>query len=769
MKKLITNPPFENNSTSIVKKGFWPANWITSPDGQQGPVVMLFKLVVESTESRSLLIHVSADERYILSVNGREEGRGSERGSVNYWFFETYQIELQAGENTILAKVWAAGETLSPFAQLSKSPGFLLATEDSEFNLSTGIADWQVMVQSGYDFIPAKICWGRGFFFELDGREIDWDAENALGAAWRKPLVLEQALNESQASEYDINCRRLRPAMLPAMKMIKQNQSGIRYAGVSQSTQLDMSQHDSFMAGEWDKLLAADKPVVIPPESALDIVIDFDNYLCAYNSITVSGGKDSTVSLLWAESFFEDKQYKGNRDKIDQKLFIGEGNKFIFDGSSKRRYDGLWWHAGRYLKVLIETGPQALIVESLHITETGYPLEQASEINFSDPELNRIIPIMFRGLQMCSHETLMDCPYYEQMMYSGDTRLELLTIYTSTNDTLLPRKAITCLNNSRDANGRIASRFPSKVRQLIPGFDLIWVAMVYDNALWCDDKDFITGLMPGVRMTIECFLQNLDGRNLLQTPSGWNFMDWVPGWPHGIPPVADDGTCGSLNWLFVYILNLAAQLETWLGEIDAANRLRSKAGKIAGAIRKHFWSEAHAMFADDTDKQFFSEHTQSLAVLSGQLAPDQARKILLNAWLSPETAKTTIYFSHYLFEAAYMLKIPEIIFARLKQDWFILPEMGFKTTYETPLPTRSDCHAWGAHPLYHYYASIIGARPQALGSPEMSIHPLPGHLEWFKAVLPSRHGPLQLQGQQQDNAFILKKGRQLPIEESKTV
>ncbi|RPJ23831.1 MAG: alpha-L-rhamnosidase, partial [Chloroflexi bacterium] len=53
---------------------------------------------------------------------------------------------------------------------------------------------------------------------------------------------------------------------------------------------------------------------------------------------------------------------------------------------------------------------------------------------------------------------------------------------------------------------------------------------------------------------------------------------------------------------------------------------------------------------------------------------------------------------------------------------------GFKTTPEQPEPTRSDCHGWGAHPLYHYFASLLGIRPASFGFDSVEIAPMPGHL-----------------------------------------
>ncbi|MCB0149737.1 MAG: hypothetical protein KDE01_19095, partial [Caldilineaceae bacterium] len=82
--------------------------------------------------------------------------------------------------------------------------------------------------------------------------------------------------------------------------------------------------------------------------------------------------------------------------------------------------------------------------------------------------------------------------------------------------------------------------------------------------------------------------------------------------------------------------------------------------------------------------------------------------------------RTTIYFTHYLFETYRLLEQPAALFERLGL-WFDLAAQGFKTTPEQPEPSRSDCHGWGAHPLYHFFATLLGIRPSAPGFGQVEI------------------------------------------------
>jgi alpha-L-rhamnosidase len=470
--------------------------------------------------------------------------------------------------------------------------------------------------------------------------------------------------------------------------------------------------------------------LVIPSHTQRQVIIDLEQYVCAYPQLSVSRGTGSRVTIGWAEALHLDASgnEKGQRDEVEGRTFIALcRDVFIPDGGITRQFEPLWWRAGRFIQLLIETGDEPLTIEGFRLLETRYPLEMDSHFSSSDSRLEVVTPVMLRGLQMCAHETYMDCPYYEQLMYVGDTRLEALTTYTISADNRLPRKAIILFELSRLADGFTQARYPSRDVQVIPPFALWWIGMVYDYALWRGDRSFIAKMLPGVHSVLDGFLKYINSDNLLRALDGWNFTDWTSGWLLGVPPDGFSGLSGVLNWHLVYTLGLAAKLEKWAGEDLLAQRWGSWRDTISTASRVHFWDEQRGLFADDKAHTSFSEHTQCLALLSGTLASEEYDRTVHNLLSDVSLTRTTIYFTHYLFETYYMLRQPEAFFKRMTL-WFGLPEQGFKTTPEQPEPSRSDCHGWGSHPLYHYFATLLGIRPTSLGFEQVEIAPMPGHL-----------------------------------------
>src|SRR5262245_9337715 len=84
-----------------------PVHWISLPAPVRPPVVAAYRLRLQLTAPLRTRIHVSADQRYILFVDGVRRGRGPERGDKLHWFYQSYDLELAPGAHTLVAQVWS--------------------------------------------------------------------------------------------------------------------------------------------------------------------------------------------------------------------------------------------------------------------------------------------------------------------------------------------------------------------------------------------------------------------------------------------------------------------------------------------------------------------------------------------------------------------------------------------------------------------------------------------------------------------------------------
>src|SRR5579863_10154781 len=107
----------------------WHAAWVTHPTAPlREPLVLHFRRSLElASLPASYKVRVSADNRFILFVNGRRVGDGPARGDLSHWRYERFDLApfLRAGDNLITATVWNFG-VYAPVAQMSDRTAFLL-------------------------------------------------------------------------------------------------------------------------------------------------------------------------------------------------------------------------------------------------------------------------------------------------------------------------------------------------------------------------------------------------------------------------------------------------------------------------------------------------------------------------------------------------------------------------------------------------------------------------------------------------------------------
>ncbi len=760
-RRLLDSDPFNDQSAGFWSgRGKWPAVWIDHPERPADqPSVTIFRHRWRMDQHATVCLHVSADNRYRLYFDGQPIGRGPERGSPDAWRFETYELEIAPGDHTLTALTWWLHD-VAPWAQMSLRSGFLCAASAPWGELfNTGSAAWDVMLAGGFSFPPVPgdvMAWHAvGNRLAVDGSAFPWGFEGGdCQGDWQAavPVGPAHVAGARDSRRY----WSLTPATLPPMLEQERGAGTLRHLDdrVGKREQILGANHLATEADAWQAMLHAGAPVRIPANSMRRAIIDIGDYVCAYPQLVVAGGKGAVVCLEWAEALCLEPdtsiapgtqvavRHKGNRDGVDGRWFVGIGDTFRPDGP-QRAFSTLWWEAGRYLSLSVQTADEPVELIGLRLEETRYPLAMEGTFAASDPQLQAIVPLGLRALQMCSHETYMDCPYYEQLMYVGDTRLEALVTHVLTADARLPWKAVHAFGVSRRISGFTCSAFPSHTVQVIPPFSLWWVNMVHDYWLWRDADGRTATILPAVRDVLEAFhaLRGPDG--LLAPPPEWNFADWVPSWPGGIPPGAEIGPSALINLQCVLALDAKAEMERGHGETELAARDQRLADSLWAAVLETFWDETRGLLADTADRKEFSEHVQCLAVLAGRLQARQAQRLADGLFSAPDLARTTIYFSHYYFETCRLFGRMDKLFARLAL-WRELLELGFKTTMESPEPSRSDCHAWGAHPIFHCYATLLGIRPAAPGFARVRVAPQLGPLQWCEGAMPHPRGMIEV-------------------------
>ena len=218
----------------------------------------------------------------------------------------------------------------------------------------------------------------------------------------------------------------------------------------------------------------------------------------------------------------------------------------------------------------------------------------------------------------------------------------------------------------------------------------------------------------------------------------------VAAWARGVPPGAEDGHSTPLTFQYAYALQRAAELEEALGQPADAARYRAQSRRLLAAARAHAWDAARGLYADTPGKPLFSQQTNALAVLAGAVPDGNARAVMEKVLSEKDLVQASFYFRFYVDEALRQAGLADRYLERL-EPWREMIRMGLTTTPENPEPTRSDSHAWSAHPNYHLLASVLGIRPAAPGFARVRIAPALGPMKRAGGRMPHPAGMIDVQ------------------------
>jgi hypothetical protein len=724
----------------------WDAHWVWPrlPDAlgpRDGVVVELRTRVVLDEVPEQVVARVTADSRYVLSVNGVEVSRGPARGIPERLAFQVVDLteHLRAGENVLTATVRYYGvatrwwQPAAPFGGLGYG-GFLFEAPSiglrSDASWRGRLAPWQPN--------PGDM----GLREDVDGRGLrpDWHEAGFDDSDWEP--VVELAV--------------------PLVGGVTAAPPGPPYGGMEPSGIPELT--SDLRRGS----LVADGPTGDTDTSYRT----FDLGALTHGTIvlTVEAEAGTVIELSAGEDLGED-----GRAVAAPRDWAGT---YTASGRPGERFETLEPVGFRYVTAVAPTRA-SVAVDAL---ERIYPVSTVGSFSCDDERLSATWGVGARTVQLCSMDAFVDCPGREQQSWVGDSYLHALVTMVTSSDWRLVRRNLRISAHAQRKDGflsGISAGVGTATPVSIPEYSCYWVRALARYVERSGDLVIARELLPTATEVLAAFERHRAEDGFLRRLPGIVFVDWAQTERAEVTAAVDALYAAAL-------LDHARLLELVLGDVAGAEDARRRQRVTATAFER-LWDEDRGVYVDALDssgpRRRVSQQTNALAVVAGCVPPERLSRVLDHV-LDPARIRRTLcnadlpepehwryqqwqpegfdeehdvveaqpFLAHFLHEAIALAGRPELLAERCLQ-WWPQVEQGATTFGEfwtAKAGTASRCHGWSATPTYDLSAHVLGVRPLVetaadLGFRRAVIAPAFGRLAHVAGAVPTPHGPLRVE------------------------
>lgn len=712
-------------------------NWITNSTNStnQYGVYLFRKSYIFNDVPDNLILKVSADNKYILYVNGNKVCNGSTKGDLMTYKYDLVDVApyLHKGKNVFAAQVFNGG-TDRPLAFVSQQTAFFIQSVDSAYQIRTD-KTWKTFRNKAYRSIDYKKllhpAWFYGFYASGAGDDVamkyypeGWELPGFDDKKWRNAVEIDS-----------LTCQNwnLFPSPLPSM---------------DNHIVAPLKIREAINANLSGSLSENNMKIVIPANRKVSILYDFEDMTYGYPELLVSKGKGSVIKIKYAESLYDSVNYKAHRDSVTGKKMYGVWDIFRPNGALKSVFRPLWTRSFRYVKLEISTKSKPLEITGFTNENAGYPYPNTSTFNCNNQQLNEIFDMSLRTFKLSSSDTYFDTPYYEQLNYGGDNvPIGAISFYNSTDDRLYKEMLRLYPQSVNPQTGLFKSAYPSRFDFDMGTWSLAWIQSLNDYYSMRSDSVFVKQYTTSIEQILDYFKQHFkESSMLLEHVQSKNFVDWSA--KSGSLPHKDGNEefhqSVLLTLYYAYTLDCTVNLYRNIGENAKALKWELLSSKIKNAVNEKYRDEKSGLFREYPGKDEFTQHTNILAILCN-VVPLEQQNEMLNKILTYDKfdEKVSSYFSYFLFKAMEKTGRADLILSNL-YFWDLFIAKGLRTCGESGFASmdRSDCHAWSAHPAYFFLSCICGIKPGSIGFKTVSIEPHLGNLTQVNASMPHPLGKI---------------------------
>ncbi|MBQ7525996.1 MAG: hypothetical protein IJT09_06135, partial [Abditibacteriota bacterium] len=387
-------------------------------------------------------------------------------------------------------------------------------------------------------------------------------------------------------------------------------------------------------------------------------------------------------------------------------------------------------------------------IKTFRINESLFPYTHRGKFICSDYVLNDIYKMSLNTIKLCSEDTYVDCPTYEQTFWVGDSRAESLFTYYAFGEYRLAKRCFRLVAESLNQSPIAESHVPSAWRNIIPSFALLWSMGCYEYYLHSGDKDFLAEMYPAVKKqlcNIDKLFMNKDG---LFEIAAWNFLDWTP------MDNPNKGVVTHQNILLIRALRKAAECARILGFAKDGKEFDKRAENLAKAVNKHLKkgkTYIDSIHEDGVRSKTVSRHNQTLAYLADIIKPGEKEFFENCVERAPEgfVDVGSPFAITFVIEALLKASKPEAAIKITRDRWQVMTDNDSGSCWEmfpthsfSNIESRSFCHAWSATPAFTLPAAVLGVTPIEPGFKKFNVKPCMETLTWAKGIVPTPYGEI---------------------------
>lgn len=694
--------------------------------GYHYTVALFRKIFSVQIPVKHMTLKVSASVKYRLYLNGKLLGRGPiiQGGDYNncdvldYWFYDIYTdiSPLFLGENCLAAQVSLQTGIMSDYSLGRGGFAFEMTLELQDGTTVTYTSDETVACLPDKGAVSPKLQNGENSppkSWKLAGfTDNDWDTAESqfMKELLERPIPL---LDEQ-------------PVLAKEVKVPNQSFAARLTSSAS--------------------LMQMNSVTKVAFGSPLTFVLDFGRIHAGRIHLECTGSPGTRVTMHISEI----------EGKIDSTV------SFIM-GKGAQEYQSWNLQSIRYLTVTISNISSSVEINNLYLVSSYYPVSQEGTFCCSDSLLNDIYQAGKNTLQFCRQDYHLDSPVHQEALgCTGDYMIESLMEYYTFGDPGLTRLDIWRTAQLLRAHDGVMFH---------TSYSLLYIQMISDYYLFTGDLECVVQTSDTVEQLLSRFDGYLGETGIIEYAPNYMFMDWVPVGKYNLhhPPKAMGQAY--LTAMYYNALLQGEQLLRLCGKETQSSYWKQKAVQLKEAFHRNFWREERGLYCDglpgnetsddiwlpdNLSKTFFSQHTNTLAVLYG-LAPKEYHQALMTQVISDDTLiQAQPYFMHFVLNALaesglfekYGLEqirrwraLLEECPGSLKEVWY-----GFDCDYS---------HAWSGTPTYQLPARVLGVRPTKPGMTQIEIDPWLGDLTWAKGSVPTPYGMVKVSVEKQHDGIVL--------------